>query len=608
MNNPIKSLLLSVALIAVPLQDLAAQQSLSSDDIERISQSVVRVVAMRGNREFSTGSGTIVSTEGRIYTNRHVVEDADDYVIELLDHPNELPVPQYRASLVGFSMDVDLAVLQIDRDADGRPIDSAQLNLPTISMRTSEARRGDEVYVLGYPGIAEGFFALTRGAVTTIRNGTMNNERVPVWYQSDAEISPGNSGGLAVNAQGEMIGIPTSVLAEERTGGRLGGILALNAVESAVAGGLERDTGRLRDATSAPVIANGRLDYNEAPSFGTVSLSAGFTPDPFTETIVSGGEVATDYLGPECTGYAAVPPDYRLHWSGSAEQLNLLFTADDGGDTTLIVNAPDGSWYCNDDASGLDPAVLLGSPAEGQYDIWVGSYSAGAYVSGSLFVSELDPSLSALFEPAASVNAGDGISGADMADQLNLITFENRTGDDIRYIFLSPSDSAHWGTDILGASRLLGNNEDIGFYIHYPDLCNEFDIYAVGSNDDAYLVYGFEICDEEQASVRLTSRNLDDNAPDFDFTTVTIENDTSYDLWYIFFSPGDSDMWGVDQLDEETILDPGEAVSVLLPVGSERVRYDVRAIDEDEDTYTFFVEIEPNRAEHVFSIVNGDLD
>jgi hypothetical protein len=199
-------------------------------------------------------------------------------------------------------------------------------------------------------------------------------------------------------------------------------------------------------------------------------------------------------------------------------------------------------------------------------------------------------------------------SAAVDPENLNLITFENRTGQDIRYIFLSPSDSQYWGTDILGSSRVLGSDQDLGSYIHYPDPCNEFDIVAIGSNDEAFVVYGYEICDGKEADVRLTRRNLKEDAPAFDFATVEIVNETDYEIWYLFFSPGDSSMWGVDQLDRETILDPGDSVRLLLPVTDEDVRYDVRAVDEDEDTYTFYVEVGPGDDEYLFSIVNGDLD
>lgn len=370
------------------------QPDLTSDEIDRISKSVVRIVALQGGEPYSTGSGTLVDPSGRIYTNRHVIEEADDYVIELLENPNELPVPRYRASLVGYSMDIDFAVLQIDRTDEGGSTDISGLDLPFLDSLSSLPRRGDEVFVFGYPSLGEGYLALTKGTVTTIRNGTMNEERMAVWYQTDAQISPGNSGGLAIDAAGGMIGIPTSVLSEDRTGGRLGGILAFSAVSAALVGGLEADRSRIENATSAPVIAGGTLDYNQMPTFGEASLEALFAPDPYKVEVVSGGEVAANYLGGACTGFAAVAPDFRLNWNGNSDELRFFFVAADGGDTTLLVNLPDGSWICNDDgADTVDPMVGLSNPQEGQYDIWVGSYSAGGYVSGTLHVTEreLDP-------------------------------------------------------------------------------------------------------------------------------------------------------------------------------------------------------------------------
>jgi hypothetical protein len=193
-------------------------------------------------------------------------------------------------------------------------------------------------------------------------------------------------------------------------------------------------------------------------------------------------------------------------------------------------------------------------------------------------------------------------------DELNLITFQNRTGENIRYLFLSPGDSEYWGTDILGSTRVLGDGDDLGFFIHYPDRCNEFDIYAVGASGSAFLLYGYEICDGEEADVRLSRGNLKNEGPDFSYATVRLDNETDYDIWYLFFSPGDSQMWGVDQLDRETILTPGESLSVLLPIGDAPVRYDVRAVDEDEDSYTFYVEVEPGQDEFIYSIENSDLD
>lgn len=368
-----------------------SQAALGRDEIDRISRTVVQIVALEGADEVSSGSGTIVTPTGRIYTNRHVVEEGSDFEIRLLEDVNELPIPRYRARIVGYSADVDFAVLQVDRAADGTTLDSAALALPYLTVGSPDVQRGDRIFVFGYPGIGEGYLAFTEGAVTTIRNGTLEDRRGPVWIQTDAQISPGNSGGVAVNARGEVVGIPTAVRTEDWTGGRLGGLLAIGAVSAALNAGLASDPAGIGRGTTSPVLAGGRLDWREDPYFGSVSLDPGFTPDPHTIEMVSGGEVDVGYLGGECTGYAAIAPDYRLQLRGDPTRLHVFFTADDGGDATLVVNGPDGSWYCNDDAGGtFDPMVTLEDTRAGQYDIWVGSYSAGDFVGGTLYVTELE--------------------------------------------------------------------------------------------------------------------------------------------------------------------------------------------------------------------------
>jgi len=369
-----------------------AQVALDRGDIDRISRAVVRIVALEGGEPLRAGSGTIVLPSGLIYTNRHVVQEGEDFTIEVLDDPNERPLPLFRARLVGYAMDVDFAVLQIDRDAAGRALNPANIDLPFVSTLATDALRGDRIFVFGYPGIGEGFLALTEGTVTTIRNGTMNDRRLPVWYQTDAQISPGSSGGLAVNARGQIVGIPTEVRTEGTTGGRLGGILAIDAVRAALDAGLETDPARMAAGTRSPLIEGGRLDATFPPTFGSVTLAAGFTPDPFTVDMVSGGEVAATYLGGECTGHAAMAPDFRLEWTGSSPELRIFFSAEDGGDTTLLINGPDGSWVCNDDAEPgvVDPMIVFRNPAAGGYDIWVGSFEVGAFVPGQLHITELE--------------------------------------------------------------------------------------------------------------------------------------------------------------------------------------------------------------------------
>lgn len=193
-------------------------------------------------------------------------------------------------------------------------------------------------------------------------------------------------------------------------------------------------------------------------------------------------------------------------------------------------------------------------------------------------------------------------------DDLYLITFENDTGYEINYLFLSPGDSEWWGADILGSERTLEDGESLGFYIHLPDGCETFDIMAVDEDDDPYVIYDFEACDDGDAVVVFTEDNLSDEDTDFEFVTINLENELDYDIYYVFLSPGDSDKWGVDHLDEETILEPGDELALLLPVSSKTRRYDVHAVDEDNDTYTFYIEVNDKKDEYSFSFEESDMD
>ena len=180
-------------------------------------------------------------------------------------------------------------------------------------------------------------------------------------------------------------------------------------------------------------------------------------------------------------------------------------------------------------------------------------------------------------------------------DNLNSGAFGNRTGADIYYLYVSPGDSELWGTDILGSERVLDDGDTLEFFIHYPDQCNDFDIMAVDGFDVAYIVNDFEICDGSEASVSFTSDDALSTPPEFELMQLELTNNTGYEILYLFVSPEDSNMWGVDQMDSETTLDEGDTISLGLSFNATDIRYDVHAVDVDGDTYTFQVDL----ADHV---------
>ena len=132
-------------------------------------------------------------------------------------------------------------------------------------------------------------------------------------------------------------------------------------------------------------------DWTGDPSYGSQHLSAGFTPDPWTLHLQAGGSNSVSgNLGPGCTGYImASSPDLDLYYT--AGSMPLYIGVESHADTTLVISAPDGRWYCNDDFIGLNPLVLFQNPASGLYNIWVGVHGSNQLQSATLKITELNP-------------------------------------------------------------------------------------------------------------------------------------------------------------------------------------------------------------------------
>lgn len=365
----------------------------ASYDIDQMSRAAVQVIV-----DNATGSGTLIIIDGTptVFTNRHVVEGFDQATIAVLSDPNAPAQAMFIADLVGFSREYDFAVYTLTSNLQGNSISADQLRDGTfgiqipdmavqdINNKDSDVRRGDSVGIFGYPGIGDDELVYTTGIISSVQYGEYKGQRLPMRYRTNAEMSPGNSGGMALNARGEFIGIPTSVITENVTGGRLGSLLAVPFVLAI----LEDEDGLVASwAGVDSSLADAELDFLQEPGFGSVTVTPDELSEPYFTEMTSGGSVDVTYLGENCVGFAATNPDFRIQLSEGMTSLNILFFAgDENSDTTLIVNAPDGEWHCNDDLDldSLDPGMMLDIAPAGQYDVWVGSYNRNDSVSGVL--------------------------------------------------------------------------------------------------------------------------------------------------------------------------------------------------------------------------------
>ena len=155
-----------------------------------------------GQTQVGLGSGVIVSPEGYLLTNHHVVEDATDIEVQLADGRNT------RATVVGSDPETDIAVLKIDLGS-----------LPVVTLGNVRALQvGDAVLAIGNPfNVGQ---TVTAGIVSALDRRQDGASQFQNFIQTDAAINPGNSGGALVDAAGRLVGINTAIFS--RTGGSLG--------------------------------------------------------------------------------------------------------------------------------------------------------------------------------------------------------------------------------------------------------------------------------------------------------------------------------------------------------------------------------------------------
>ena len=198
----------------------ATNASTNDADLLRTWQASDKVVQIACQDKFSSswqlGSGVIISSEGKVLTNQHVVQSSlgltyPDYCLVLFSQDfnssTQTYKKQYRASILGVFQDHDAALLKINdvlaTDQTGQvQTTPAGGYFPFFQAAPGTPQIGDPVYVIGFPESANFAFSVTKGIISNLTSDGL-------YFGTDAQIDRGNSGGAALNSDGQLIGLPT---------------------------------------------------------------------------------------------------------------------------------------------------------------------------------------------------------------------------------------------------------------------------------------------------------------------------------------------------------------------------------------------------------------
>lgn len=157
----------------------------------------------RNKKSSSLGSGVIISSDGYIVTNYHVIEDSDEIIVSMLDNSKE-----YKAKIIGSDSKTDLAIIKIEAN-----------NLtPAYFADSSKLLEGDVVFAIGNPFGVGG--SITSGIISGLNKDNIGLNQYEDFIQTDASINPGNSGGALIDSRGALVGINSAILS--RSGGNNG--------------------------------------------------------------------------------------------------------------------------------------------------------------------------------------------------------------------------------------------------------------------------------------------------------------------------------------------------------------------------------------------------
>ncbi len=435
---------------------IPAPQGVTIPDLARATVQILALVSVGEDYQAVwSGSGSVIDSRGLVLTNAHVVDNRwDEYTdigVAMIERTDQAPDLVYLAEIVSIDYNLDLAVIQIQSDLSGNRV---SVDLPTVALGDSDqVELGGTLRILGYPGIGGETITFTEGAISGFTSERGIDGRA--WIKTDATIAGGNSGGMAVDDQGRLVGIPTRV----SSGDARGDIVDCRAVVDTNRDGVidSQDTcvplggfiNGLRPVNLAMPVIEAALAGQQYVSGDVVQPAGGYDlADTFFYDLVFSAGVTSDDRPlqimeslPSGSTELCVFWDYEgmmngMNWSA------IWFIDRELSDEGSIINdtwggGDDGNWWAciyNDFGlvDGLYEVVL---EAEGQ-----GLASESIFVGG--YRTQID------------------------------FTLQNQSSEAICYAKLSPSMAQNWGQDELGPTEIVYPGTSSTF----PLVTGEYDI------------------------------------------------------------------------------------------------------------------------------------
>jgi len=441
---------------APPTTESGAETSTTTDQalpatVAELARSTVQVVLLSNGQPSCLGSGTFIDNSGSILTNAHVVEPSDgcryDTIgIAVTDNAGLPPELLYTAGIYAYDPLLDLAVVRIEGGIDGAAVPE---DFPGVPVGDSDqVEIGDELRILGYPGIGGDTITFTNGVVSGFTSQAEVGDRS--WIKTDATIAGGNSGGAAFDTAGQLIGIPTQASASNSSpvvdcrsitdtngdgeinsadqcvpiGGFLNGIRPVNLAVPLI---LDARSSERIELDQTQVFVDGApADFDTTATFFSnpgwtidASEEEGFVPD-FVPTVAQG----TDSL---CIWF---------DWKGMADGVvwDGIWLVD--GEINEIYSLFGASWALGPE--GVDNWVCALDPD---------GLSAGIYEFAFLVGEDVKfvESIRVTAEPVSVYQ----------------VDFVNRTGAEICYFYVAPFGASDTGLDELGLQDTMADGDTV---------------------------------------------------------------------------------------------------------------------------------------------------